>query len=605
MRALSPAVPVLCLALISGAEAASTRVTSISALQSAINGANAGDTITLANGSYSASGAISISRAGSASAPITITAETVGGATIAGSGQFTFTSSAAYVVVRGFRFTGSGRLNASLGSHHCRISRNLFQSGSASSQYLWLFGTDHEVDYNTFRDKSTGGPAITLDRNLSSTHTTHNGTQRVHLHHNYFLNITDSDNSGSESIQTWGGFTRAEYNLFDHADGDPEAISSKASDCLYRYNTFKNQVRGRLTLRYARRCTIEGNFFLGSVGLRVYGDGHKIRNNYLENADMPIGDAKSGYLRVVNTEISFNTLVNSPVSPLSGDAGGAPDGTLRIANNIFQGDSGTLVNVHGSPTYEGNIVWGAASNGTVTGVRRVNPGLTRNSNGVYHIGSGSPAVDSAAGSYSLGDDLDGQSRSGTKDVGSDEVSGATATRHALASSEVGPSAGTGATPTPVPTSTPVATSTPVPTPTPTPNGGADVEITPASSGVTASTNDGNVPANTVDDNLATRWSANGDGNWIQYDLGSARTVAFVKAAWYQGDTRRSTFDVLVAAGASGPWTTALAGRQSSGTSTALETYDFTDASGRFVRIVGHGNSTNSWNSITEVQVWGR
>ena len=53
-----------------------------------------------------------------------------------------------------------------------------------------------------------------------------------------------------------------------------------------------------------------------------------------------------------------------------------------------------------------------------------------------------------------------------------------------------------------------------------------VEVTPGSGGVTASTHDGNVPANTVDNNLNTRWSAEGDGQWIAYDLGSARTVGY-------------------------------------------------------------------------------
>jgi hypothetical protein len=32
--------------------------------------------------------------------------------------------------------------------------------------------------------------------------------------------------------------------------------------------------------------------------------------------------------------------------------------------------------------------------------------------------------------------------------------------------------------------------------------------------VSASADDGNVPANTLDDNLGTRWSAKGDGQWI-------------------------------------------------------------------------------------------
>jgi hypothetical protein len=159
------------------------------------------------------------------------------------------------------------------------------------------------------------------------------------------------------------------------------------------------------------------------------------------------------------------------------------------------------------------------------------------------------------------------------------------------------------TPTPIPTFTPAPTGAPTPTPTATPAAGP-VELTPGGTAVSASTHDGNLPANTVDDNLATRWSANGDGAWIQYDLGATRTVTSVRLAWYQGNARASTFDVLASDSATGPWTTLAAGRQSSGTTTALETHDVTDGAGRHVRIVGHGNTLNTWNSVAEVQIWG-
>ncbi|QFU88347.1 polysaccharide lyase family 7 protein [Amycolatopsis sp. YIM 10] len=122
-------------------------------------------------------------------------------------------------------------------------------------------------------------------------------------------------------------------------------------------------------------------------------------------------------------------------------------------------------------------------------------------------------------------------------------------------------------------------------------------------GVTASADDGNVPSNTLDDDLSTRWSAKGDGVWIRYDLGSAQTIGSVSLAWHQGDTRKSTFDVQVS-GDGASWTTVAAGRTSSGTSTGPENYDFPDTAGRYLRIVGHGNTYNEWTSITETDVNG-
>jgi hypothetical protein len=54
-----------------------------------------------------------------------------------------------------------------------------------------------------------------------------------------------------------------------------------------------------------------------------------------------------------------------------------------------------------------------------------------------------------------------------------------------------------------------------------------------------------VPANTVDGKLSTRWVGVGDGAWIRYDLGTPRTVAYVKIAVYEGNVRRNRFDLQV------------------------------------------------------------
>src|ERR1051326_520285 len=120
--------------------------------------------------------------------------------------------------------------------------------------------------------------------------------------------------------------------------------------------------------------------------------------------------------------------------------------------------------------------------------------------------------------------------------------------------------------------------------------------------VAASADDGNVAANTLDQNLATRWSAAGDGQWILFDLGTRFTVASARIAWYQGNQRSTRFDVQTS-GDGATWTTVFSGA-SSGTTANLEPYDVTDSTARYVRIVGHGNSVNTWNSICEVELYG-
>jgi glucose/arabinose dehydrogenase len=119
--------------------------------------------------------------------------------------------------------------------------------------------------------------------------------------------------------------------------------------------------------------------------------------------------------------------------------------------------------------------------------------------------------------------------------------------------------------------------------------------------VIASSHDGNLPANTLDNDLNTRWSASGDGQWIQFCLGSSTSISGVEIAFYQGNTRTSRFDVQVSSDGNS-WANAATNLQSSGTSLALERFSFTARTGRYVRIVGHGNSASAWNSYTEVKI---
>ncbi|MGH9973288.1 MAG: hypothetical protein ACRD93_05260, partial [Nitrososphaeraceae archaeon] len=53
-------------------------------------------------------------------------------------------------------------------------------------------------------------------------------------------------------------------------------------------------------------------------------------------------------------------------------------------------------------------------------------------------------------------------------------------------------------------------------------------------GVTASGNDGNLPSNVLDNNLGTRWSSFGIGQYITVELGSTQNICSVDIAWYKG-----------------------------------------------------------------------
>src|ERR687897_3446562 len=125
---------------------------------------------------------------------------------------------------------------------------------------------------------------------------------------------------------------------------------------------------------------------------------------------------------------------------------------------------------------------------------------------------------------------------------------------------------------------------------------------PRVSSVTAKGDDGNVPQNTLDNSLNTRWSNHGFPSWIQYDLGGSQPICSVDVAWYRGDLRANAFTISVSSDGIN-FTPKFSG-QSSGKTIGLERYDVPDSMGRYVRVTVTGNTENSWSSISEVRING-
>jgi uncharacterized repeat protein (TIGR02543 family) len=121
-------------------------------------------------------------------------------------------------------------------------------------------------------------------------------------------------------------------------------------------------------------------------------------------------------------------------------------------------------------------------------------------------------------------------------------------------------------------------------------------------GVTASTyEDPNVPENTLDGNTGTRWSAEGD-QWISYEMEEEDTISYVAISIHHGDQVRLSLDIDVSLDQEN-WIPVFSGL-ASGTTLQPEIYDFTDIAGHYVRVTGHGNNANQWNSLTTVNVVG-
>ncbi|MCE5185922.1 MAG: hypothetical protein LLF76_07335 [Planctomycetaceae bacterium] len=453
-------MPLVVIGFTGPAGAAMIHVNSVAGLQSAINSAVPGDNIIVENGIYTTSAQITVSRVGTAAAPIMIRAATIGGVEIAGTHGFALNSPAAHVCIQGFKFThASGRNSVNNGATFCRFTRNIFQC-SGSGAYLLVAGYDTEVDRNEFRNKSTLGNMIDVRGSGSQI------ARRVWIHHNYFHDFTNAGGNGAETIRfglsglsmsTGDGLI--ERNLFVRCRGENELISNKSSGNIYRYNTFLESAGAQLTLRHGNDCLAYGNYFRGTDGLRVYGDRHQIFSNYFEGntkgIDMGNGDGEVAdgseltcHDRPDDCVVTFNTFINNGVHyQMGGRTGGLGATNITVANNLMQG-GGIMASISSTApytgTWSGNIGWntGGSGNMPASGYTTVNPLLAADASGVYHIQAGSPVIGTAVGTYAaVTVDMDGQPRDGNKDKGADEFSAAPVTAHLLAASEVGPLSG--------------------------------------------------------------------------------------------------------------------------------------------------------------------
>jgi hypothetical protein len=112
----------------------------------------------------------------------------------------------------------------------------------------------------------------------------------------------------------------------------------------------------------------------------------------------------------------------------------------------------------------------------------------------------------------------------------------------------------------------------------------------------------NVPKNTLDNNLSTRWSSSGKGSWIQLDMAKQINLCNLDIAWYQGNERQYNFAIAVSE-ETNSHKTVFSGK-SSGKTNQEERYEFADIKAKSVRITVSGNTENNWASLTEIDVRG-
>ncbi|MEP4076638.1 chondroitinase-B domain-containing protein [Haloferula sp.] len=719
---------------------------------------NAGDVVVMASGTYGALDTTLVSSISSdataLSNPIYVTAAVAGGVNVSApslielEGRGIILAGLDFVSGSGMKDNGStspaSLIKTKANSRYMTISNIRVLNctdGDDYGHWLNIEGFHHTIEYCSFEGKDLiGNATVGFKRSTSEAGIS---TPRDHvMRYCYFgpRECSTSDN-GYETIRIGDSssqahdmqvtieenvFYRAIWNANGDKPNDMEIISNKTKGNIIRNNTFLESY-GQITLRHGDACTVEGNYIIGGgyysgssilrnaansyqSGIRVIGQDHVVRNNYLENLNATgfraaicvmggesswnDGDGSggdNGYEPAHGTEVYNNTLIDCREWQLGFLSAGSVQPTgVQVYNNAWQGSGSDNGIVQGSSFSlggsGGNYIYHPSSDYGWTGLggtysSSTSPDVTESFDNYNIPSSSSPLLGGADLTLSASDDVRKLSRPASgRDIGCFEREVAGSGIRPLLRNEVGPEfdGGPSGTYPVLGDTTPIITTTTLPsgnltvaysealnasagdppltwsvssgslpagitlsssgilsgTPTSTGTSNFTVMVTdddndadtqllsliinsepgsePAkfaltSTDVTADTDNAPyVAANTLDGNTdpESRWSALGDGEWIRYDLGGVKEVHHLNLAFYKGNERSTTFDIEVSDDDTN-WTPVVSGVVSADDSLDLETYDIPDTLARYVRVVGHGNSSPSlWNSITETEIWG-
>ncbi|MFI3266929.1 MAG: chondroitinase-B domain-containing protein [Rikenellaceae bacterium] len=353
----------------------STVVSSMDALEKEVAQAKGGDTIVVANGTYSDVN-IKLLGAGSEGAPIVVIAEDAGKVVISGNSSLNFGGD--FIEVNGFLFTDGYSdtgdvITFKVGdkvANDCRFTNNAIVDYNPSDKwysYRWVSmkGRRNRVDHNSFVGKLNAEVVLAVDMDEEES------TEPNHLiDHNYFGSRQMLGSNGGETIRVGNSTVSMipntgvvlEYNYFEECDGEVEILSLKASDNIARYNVFKNS-SGVLAIRHGDRNWIEGNLFDGTGnasagGVRVVGAGHTIINNVFYNLkgvrffsalalmNAVPNSTPNRYVHVQDVDVknnSFYDCTNIEFGTGSDNERTLPPADIRFENNAIYGN--------GNPAY--------------------------------------------------------------------------------------------------------------------------------------------------------------------------------------------------------------------------------------------------------------
>ena len=447
--------------------ACTINVSTIAALQSAINTAASCDVIILANGTYM-NNTINVGRSN-----IVVQAATPGGVYLNGTNAITISGN--YDTFSGFQFI-SGTITGSVitlsGNYNTLTQLNF--NGYNAGHMVYISGSQNVLSNSNFQNKPApnnvnhGGTGDMVQIIPSATVIGYNTIRYCSFQHMPGF----GGDFGNECIRIGDGAyslyisrTVVEHCYFeDTGNGDSEAISVKSRENCLRFNTMNNNPNAMFVFRNGDNNVAYSNFFIKSGGIRCkQANNIYCYNNYFEQAGKGQDNSLPGsgtapiyllyYGAGYNNNFNFvhNTFYKCTASQIDN---GMTNCTW--ANNIFYSDSSTIfTGTTSGQTFVGNIYQGTLGLSISSGMNNVNPQLALNTDGYYGLSASSSAINAASSSYpaildipvldddpTLAFDIQGQARPASvtlKDVGSDEYTTGAITNRPLALRDVGPS----------------------------------------------------------------------------------------------------------------------------------------------------------------------
>ena len=398
-------------------------VKSAEELNTAFVKASPGDVIVMQDGIWKDINIV-VKGTGTKEKPITLKARTPGKVII--SGKSSLRLSGHYLVVDGLYFkdgySTSGHLiqfrNGKEPAYYSRITNIVVAKfnrpkDDGSETWVSLHGNHNRVDHSFFYEKISAGRIITVWRPTDS-------ANYHQIDHNYFKDIPVLGKNGAEVVGVGASTTSMsdshtiiEYNLLENCNGEGELFGLKSGRNIIRHNTIVRS-KGSISLRHGNNNLVEGNFIFGdgivhTGGIRVMGEGHTIKNNYVQGVKgsrPAIGLIEGiensplhGYLQLKNISVEGNTLIDNELSLVIGDLYTParkqimPVLNSSIKNNVIVGinEMYPLIKVLDKPvnmTYQGNIVHNGLLSVEQAGIKKEDPKL-KAIDGMYYYPKGS------------------------------------------------------------------------------------------------------------------------------------------------------------------------------------------------------------------------